>query len=226
MFMEQVKNLIVRFKNTIDKEELPMFRGAIVNTMENANILFHNHKENGLRYAYPLIQYKRINKQAAIVCIGEGTDAIGEFFSNCQFDIHLGSREIKLEVESVKAGQTTIQLWDTSFPYYINKWMPLNQENYKQYMEQESLADKYAMLEKILVGNILSFSKSMDIHFEKQVVCKITDISLPSVIEYKGVKMTAFNAEFKTNISLPSFIGLGKGVSLGFGTITRVHKEK
>jgi hypothetical protein len=30
---------------------------------------------------------------------------------------------------------------------------------------------------------------------------------------------------FKTNITLPDFIGLGKGASLGFGTLFRMEKK-
>lgn len=31
--------------------------------------------------------------------------------------------------------------------------------------------------------------------------------------------MLGFDIQFRTNVRLPEFIGLGKGVSLGFGTI-------
>jgi hypothetical protein len=33
----------------------------------------------------------------------------------------------------------------------------------------------------------------------------------------------SFDAEFKTNVSLPDYIGLGKGVSLGMGTVVRKY---
>ena len=219
--MNKLKMLVIRFKNLINQEELSFFRGAIISTMENANILFHNHEENKFRYSYPLIQYKRINKCAAIVCIGEGTETIGEFFSNCNFDVNIGKRKTTLEIASVKAFQSIVQIWDDLLTYRINKWLPLNQENYLQYMNLESIVDKYAMLEKILVGNILSFAKGIGLHIDKQVICKITDIDDQYIINYKDVNMTAFNAKFKSNISIPNFAGLGKGVSLGFGTITK-----
>jgi hypothetical protein len=219
--MEKQKILTIRFKNVIAQDEISLFRGAIIHTMENANILFHNHEEGKYRYAYPLIQYKRIHKYAAIVCIGEGTEAIGAFFSSCNFDINIGNKQMKLEIDSVKAYQVITQIWDSQFSYRINKWLPLNQENYERYTSIEILAEKYAMLEKILVGNILSFAKGIGIRLEQQVVCKITDISDQYILKYKNVDMTAINARFKCNFSIPDYIGLGKGVSLGFGTVTR-----
>lgn len=222
--MEKVKVLVVRFSNEIMREEIPLFRGAIVNAIENADLLFHNHEEGGqLRYSYPLIQYKRINQKAAIVCLGEGTDAIGQFFSSCNFDVALGERQVKLEVESVNAYQHLIQIWDSEFTYHIRRWLPLNKENYEAYCKEESLAGRYAMLERLLAANILSFAKGMGIHFEGQVVARITQMDDPRLQYYKGVKLMSFDAEFKTNVSLPDYIGLGKGVSLGMGTVVRKY---
>lgn len=222
--MEKIKILVVRFGNEIKREEIPLFRGAVLNATENADLLFHNHEEGGqLRYSYPLIQYKRINQKAAIVCLGEGTDVIGQFFSSCNFDVALGERQVKLEVESVNAYQHLIQIWDNEFTYHIRRWLPLNKENYAAYCQEESLASHYAMLERLLAANILSFAKGMGIHFEGQVTARITQMDEPRLHYYKGVKLMSFDAEFKTNVSLPDYIGLGKGVSLGMGTVVRKY---
>lgn len=223
----QVNILRVKFANELSPNEIPLFRGAVIHAMNDANVLFHNHlEEDRLRYAYPLIQYKRIGGKAAMVCVGEGTEAIGEFFAGCNFDVCFGDKEVTLEVESVKAERCLVQLWDTMFTYRIRKWLPLNQENHEKYLAMESLADKFAMLERMLTGNILSFAKGVDIHFEKQVECKITAIEEPRFVTYKGVKMMAFDAEFKSNVSLPDFVGLGKGVSLGMGTVVKKKEEE
>ncbi|MFA6769126.1 MAG: CRISPR-associated endonuclease Cas6 [Parabacteroides sp.] len=220
-----MKTLLIQFRNTISQKEIPQFRGAIIHTMNDADILFHNHEDEKFRYAYPLIQYKQINKCAAILCVDEGTEAIGEFFSNCNFDVSIGSKAMNLQIKSVKAYQTLVQIWSERFHYSISKWLPLNQENYQQYRQLESLTDKYAMLEKILVGNILSFTKGVNIHLDSQVICKITDIDKPYSINYKGIKMIAFNASFISNVSLPDYLGLGKGVSLGNGIVLNHHDE-
>lgn len=225
--MERIKVLTVRFVNEIMREEVPLFRGAIINAMEDANLLFHNHEEDGrLRYAYPLIQYKRINQKAAIVCLGEGTEAIGQFFSSCNFDLKLGERLVKLEVETVNAHQHLIQIWDSEFTYHIRRWLPLNQDNYAAYCKEESLAAKYALLERLLTANILSFAKGIGVRFEGQVVTRIIQMDEPQTQNYKGVKLMSFDAEFKSNVSLPDYIGLGKGVSLGMGTVVRKYERK
>ena len=209
------------------REEIPLFRGAVIGAMEHSDVLFHNHEEGDrLRYAYPLVQYKRIHQKAAIVCIGEGTEAIGQFFASCNFDVMLGNRKMKLEVESVNASQSLVQIWNDLFVYRIRRWLPLNQENYDLFLKEDSLATRCAMLERVLTGNILSFAKGIDIHFEQQVTAKITHLDEPRAQYYKGVKLMGFDAEFKTNVSLPDYIGLGKGVSLGMGTVVRKRERK
>ncbi len=225
--MKKIKILIIRFENEISFSETECFRGAILQLIGQDNILFHNHLgENKYNYIYPCIQYKRIGGKAAIVCLEEGTEAIGQFFAVGSFNVRVGEREVTLEVERIQAHQTLVQVWENMFTYRIRKWLPLNQENYAKYLALDSLAEKYAMLETLLTGNILSFAKGVGIHFEKQVECKITEIDEQRLITYKGVKMMAFDAEFKCNVSLPDYIGLGKGVSLGMGMVVRKYDDK
>ncbi len=224
--MNKQKILIIGFANEIKREEIHLFRGAVINAMQNANLLFHNHdSEDKLRYSYPLIQYKRIHRKAAIVCIGEGTEVIGEFFSAGKFDVLIGNRPVTLEVDSVKANQSIIQIWQDDFTYRIRTWLPLNQINYGMYSRLDGIAEKYSFLERMLTGNILSFAKGVGIHFDKQVQCCITAADEPRLTRYKGVKMMSFDVEFKSNVSLPDYIGLGKGVSLGCGTVVRKYEK-
>jgi hypothetical protein len=81
-------------------------------------------------------------------------------------------------------------------------------------------------MERILTGNILSFAKGVNIHFEEELVCSILDIIPKGAMRYKGIHFESFDALFKINVSLPNYIGLGKGVSHGFGTIMRMNDNK
>ncbi len=213
--------LSIQFANEIKSQEIPLFRGAVIGALDSSNILFHNHKEDGFRYSYPLIQYKRKDGKAMIICIGEGTEAIGCFFQNANLEVSIGTRMIKLEISDLKAYQFITQIWNDLFTYRINRWMPLNKENYEIFRSNDSIADRYAMLENILTGNILSFAKGIGVFFDKEVICKITDINEPHLVQYKDTKMMIFNATFKSNVSLPDYIGLGKGVSIGYGEIRK-----
>lgn len=221
--MNQTKIITIRFKNSISSTDIEAFRGAVINALQDKDILFHNHnlQDKGFRYSYPLIQYKRINKKAAIFCLEDGTESIGKFFLDSDMILNLNGEVYKFEVESVKAYNHLIQVWNSNFRYTIRKWLALNQENYELYNKLESVAEKSAFLENILKANILSLAKGLDIFFEKQVECKITRLSEPRITRYKNVKMTMFDAEFLTNVSIPDYAGLGKGVSVGYGMAVR-----
>ena len=132
---------------------------------------------------------------------------------------------MQLEIESVTPKTYVVQVWDSEFKYRIRNWLPLNTENYKKYIQLEAISDKVIFLEKILIGNILSFAKGMGIDIQNEISCKMITISEPKPIKAKDVKMMAFDAEFKTNISLPDYMGLGKHASLGFGTVVREYNK-
>lgn len=223
-----IKILIIRFKNEISLLEIPFFRGAILNALHGeANLLFHNHiGESSFRYSYPLIQYKRIQGKASIVCLKEGTEVIGQFFSEGTFALNIGNRFVKMELESVLPRKCLIQTWNSMFKYRIRRWIPLNSENYQKYKVMESISEKISFLEGILVANLLSFSKGMGIYMEKEIQCKLTSLHDPFLIKNKGVKLMAFDIEFITNMSLPDYIGIGKNASIGYGIITHVRNEK
>ncbi|MDD2636807.1 MAG: CRISPR-associated endonuclease Cas6, partial [Bacteroidales bacterium] len=59
----------------------------------------------------------------------------------------------------------------------------------------------------------------------KEVKVQITNINKEYARNFKGVKMHTINAEFKTNVLLPNYLGLGKGVSIGFGTVKSKSKN-
>ena len=61
--------------------------------------------------------------------------------------------------------------------------------------------------------------KGLNIKLDDEVSLDITWLSDSKVLRYKGVLMTAFNAVFRCNVSIPNNISLGKSASLGFGTV-------
>jgi hypothetical protein len=224
--MMNIKVLTIRFHNELKQSEVPLFRGAVVNMLKNNNILFHNHTEEGFRYAYPLIQYKRINGKAAIVCIEEGTESIGEFFNSFQDTVYIGREKARLELNTVKAERIAVQSWEYMFSYSIRKWLPFNSENYEKYQQTSGLKEKFDMMERILTGNILSFAKGVGFYLEKKLICSIYNAEPKGSIHYKNISFEAFDIFFKVNFTLPNYIGLGKGASHGFGMLVRMNDSK
>lgn len=219
--IKEIKTLTVMYNATITHKEIVCFRGAVIKALgDNPNLLYHNHiDDSSYRFAYPLIQYKRINRKAAITCIEGGVDVIGQFLSETSEPLMIGRRETKIEVEKVIPEKVKIQISDSSQTYSLHQWLPLNSKNYEQYKNAEGIVDKIQILERVLTGNILSFLKGVGIHLEEHLDIHITDITKQDIIKYKGVIMMSFDIKFKANITLPSYIGIGKNASMGYGIL-------
>lgn len=223
---KKLSYLIILFRNSLSTYEIPAFRGAIISKVPADLTLFHNHIGDSLRYRYPLIQYKRIRGKAAIICVGEGTEAIGSFFSQADFRLKIGKREEDFVVESIRANQWLLQTWEAEFHYTLRKWLPFNGDNYNAYKQLEALTDKVEMLEHILIGNILSMCTGLGKYIESPITCKIVRIIEEQTYTFKGVKMQGFDIEFRTNIYIPDYLALGKGVSHGFGVIHKMNQKQ
>ncbi len=218
-----IQTSVVRLSTPIADEEIPLLRGAIIHIAENAP-LFHNHVNDGYRYSYPLIQYKKVGDETVIVGVGEGVKALDDLFSVRSHAVRLGKRFTLLKAAQVGKAVTSVQLADdASIVYKIRKYLPFNQENYALYCKMDSIVDQYQFIEKCLVGNILSFAKGMGLFFDSEVKVKLMSVDHTEHCVVKNVKMQGFDLTFKANVLLPNLIGLGKSVSLGFGMIAQLR---
>lgn len=223
--MPKLKFLKVQFDTQIEPYEIPAFRGAMIAKVGKENtLLFHNHiDEQKYHYAYPLVQYKTIYRRPTLVCLGEGVEVVHKFFEQQNWDLLIGEQMHKMPIHTLDMNQFMVQVWDKNFEYQIRNWLPITQSSHKEYGELEGMIDKIAFLEKKMVGHLLAFAKGISWKVAEQIEVKITDYQEPHLAKHKGVKLLAFNLKFKSNIFLPNYLGLGKGTSVGFGTVREVR---
>jgi hypothetical protein len=82
------------------------------------------------------------------------------------------------------------------------------------------------MLERILIGNILSFAKGIEWKIDQPIKLNITHVALERLNKMKDIKVAVLDIRFNCNVALPDWIGLGKGVSKGFGIINQIRNMK
>lgn len=220
--MNTIRLATVLFDTKIASAEIPYFRGSVIRLSEG-NALFHNHCAEGFHYAYPLVQYKRIKGCAALMGINQGAEALAELFGGRpSLSFSLGNRQTVMNVAVIRSEKFAVVCDEVSRAYAISRWLPLNGTNYRIYQQTESLAERISMLEKILVGNILSFAKGVGIFFERPVICRVQQLEASGLVDYKGVELMSFSARFSCNVSLPEDIGLGKSASMSNGIVKRL----
>lgn len=222
--MTTIKTLTIKFNTPLQRTEIPLFRGAIIAAIPSNNILFHNHSDNGFRYRYPLIQYKRIGGKAAIVCISDGVEAIGELLTIPDLCVNIGKKNIELRIEYVEAEEVEIEKSETCIDYQLRDWLALNEINYALFLETDALITRIKMLERILVGNILSFLKGIGVRIDYPLKPMIKEYKINNITNFKHIKLTSMDIDFSINIMLPNQIGIGKHSSIGAGILTRKNK--
>ena len=221
--MKKIKIFDVVFTNEIEGYEIEAFRGAIAKLVGFENTFFHNHiSDTKVAYSYPLIQYKTNKRQAGFSFIAQGVEEAKSFFTSKNWEISISGRKMKLEIDTMHLRNAYLDVANEISKYKIQKWMPLNQENFKKYIGLKSPLEKVEMLESILKGNILSMGKSLDWKIKNQIKMSIQEVFDEKKIVFKKNSVITLDLMFESNAILPSNIGLGKGVSHGFGIIERI----
>lgn len=217
----QLNQTIIRFPEidlrTRDGHKL---RGYFGNLFKERSALLHNHMGNGeFRYDYPQVQYKVINQTPVLLGIKDGAELLTDLFLKIK-ELNIGGEIYQVRQKNIEGKQIDVGITDTSRSYkFETLWMALNQKNHDKYKISDDL-ERQHQLERILIGNMLSFFKTADHFIEEQIQVKGT--FKEKVTRFKNNRMLAFEGIFTTNVVLPEFIGLGKAVSRGFGTIRKV----
>lgn len=221
--MNTIQLVTALMETEMSSVEIPYLRGSMIRLSED-DPLFHNHNVDGFNYVYPLVQYRRINRCPAVIGINRGGDALLRLLENGEnFWLQLGNRRVKADAVTIRTEQVPVVCQEgAAYTYSISRWLPLNRDNYQMYQQQEALVDRIGMLEKILIGNILSFAKGVRIFFESPVECRILELVSTGLIQYKEVELMSFSAKFRCNVRLPELVGLGKAVSMNHGVVNCV----
>lgn len=219
--MEATNIAILRLKENLSSVGLRCFRGAIIELVGREHFYFHNHEANGLRYGYPLVQYKVIDRHVNIIGIGEAAMDVMKLVEKFPASLNIGKEEIEFHVQDCSLTPYIPEMEDAPKLYRLSHYIALTDDNFKKYQSMLALTDKVNLLEKIITGNILSFLKGIGYHAGEQIECAITQMKEPVEQSYKHVKFYTFDLMFVSNMELPDGIALGKSGSMGFGTLSR-----
>lgn len=222
--MSRTRYLHIIFSEPIQAYDIPKFRAAVIEKTKRESTLFHNHiDDNSFIYRYPLIQYKVTDKKASMICLAEATEDIHYLLKQKKFDFRIGKETLDYEIDDVRLKYERIQTWDETFAYNIHNWMALNQDNYREFQNLDSLIDRMQFLEQLLEKHIRLFMEAMGAEEPVPLKVKLQEIKGDKHIEYKGVFHLTFSLNFTSNLSIPNYVGLGKGVSVGFGIVKKIN---
>ena len=197
-------------------------RGFIGNKFSEYGLLHNHYNNDKFLFTYPLVQYKIIDNNIHILGIGKGADILKKISAEIDY-FDLDKRYyVKEKIISEKKADIKPSSEEKHYKF-VTPWLGLNTKNYPKYMTLKTWKEKKELINKILVGNLLSMSKGLGIIVNKKLYAK-THFE-PKQVQYKSVYMTAFTGEFKIHYDIPDYFGLGKGVSHGFGCVKQIIDE-
>lgn len=185
------------------------------------NPLFHQHlQKNKLAYRYPLIHYLVLDGKAIVFGIKSGADEVSKLFNEID-EIIIGTEKFNILDKQLTIKSHAFTVTDDFKQYrFVTPWLALNEGNFLKF-KQANWVTRKQMLARILIGNVLSALKGLDITVEKKIFAKI-DYVKPVTCSLKGSILTGFYGRFAINLDLPPLFGIGKSVSRGFGAISEV----
>jgi hypothetical protein len=217
-----VRLLSVAFDTPIEPWELPAFRAAVAHKAGLEHDMYHNHdnENGGFHYRLPLIQYKQDHGRPMLVCLNEGIEELHHFFSQPDWTLNLNGREAPIRIAKLQVKQCQLGVSDRQYRYHIRHWIGLRDDNYGIYTRLDGALERLYLLERTLQNQVISLLEQLDCqHPERPVSVKIQKIKDERWVSFKKVKVMAFSLEFSANVALPDYVGLGKGVSLGWGVV-------
>lgn len=169
------------------------------------------------RFLYPRVQVKILNEQIYIVGLSEGVDSILSLvkrletldFGNITFQVH----DVDLEEHDDQFRPITKLIRYR----FITPWVALNQTTGSRYRFLSN-EERVSFLNRLLGQNIVFLSREMGLELEDNVYTKVSLSSLfPKPVDENN--WGAFSGEFRANFVLPNYLGIGNGITRGYGTI-------
>lgn len=214
----QITQTTIQFPDIeLQTRDAHKLRGYFGNLFRDHSPLLHNHYADGAsRYAYPLVQYKVIDKTPVLVGFQEGAELLVSLFLKIK-EIDIEGQKFPVMAKNIQQKQVELavnqQLYNYSFKTF---WIALNQDNHRKYL-QLSETEKTQFLNRQLQNNILSFYKGLSYRTAERImaVARVKE----NTTHLKDQPLLVFSGEFTSNAFIPQLAGIGKSVSRGFGTV-------
>ena len=175
------------------------------------------------KYLYPRVQVKILNEKIYFLGIAEGVSAVKSLVDNFKAldfgNITFNIKDIIIDENGLFKQSDHINRYK-----FITPWVALNRTNIKKFFKASS-SQKRKFLCELLTRNLIFLTSEFKIDVDEKI---LTDIELEdkSLSGFNENRDVSFEGSFLTNFLLPDFIGLGNGITRGYGSIKHEQKIK
>jgi len=186
--------------------------------------LFHNKRSDGKSLARgSRIQFKVINGELYILGIGEGAEFLESFHWPDQITFPIGYTGKKIIMSKYLVDVINADFEETDFMSYrtLTPYLALNQSAYEHFKELGE-DERRIFIEQRLQNHILSAAKWCGVWLNHRVKTQLIQMRRVKSVEVKkSLKFVGMDVMFETNTHIPDFIGIGRFVSRGYGTVVK-----
>lgn len=220
---DPIKCLSLTFDLPLQPRQVAQWRGAFVEMAGLEEDILHNHQPGKEKYfyRYPLVQYRSMRGKAGLFALAGGVDSLQTVLSAGSWRIRWEDRETPLQMDSLRMSEFFPVMLEEPQTLRLRNYLPFNDAKYAEWQTTAGLLARVALFEKLLTGHLLAFASGLNWRIpDRGLQAVVLDIERTFSLPLHGVSRPAFDLLFQTNIKLPFGVGLGKGVSHGFGTVS------
>ncbi|MGQ9679042.1 MAG: CRISPR-associated endonuclease Cas6 [bacterium] len=217
---------VLKLTLTIDRDlslnDAEKVRGYLGNIFWSDPIVHHHHQNGSFLYQYPRLQYKIVEGSCVLIGFKEGIEVLKKVFSDLQA-VNINGDWQRIFARSIESYSSPFGESSEPVTYtFLTPWLALNEENYEKFQCLGSWKRRRELIKKILIGNILSLAKSLNYTVTQPLNAEIGAMRKTRVL-LKRTPFFGFLGKFSVNFEIPDYLGLGKSVARGFGTIKKCN---
>ena len=214
----EVRTVAVRIFTDKPVRKTPyQVKGVMMNQFPDEEIVPMLDGSYRQKFLYPRVQVKILNEQIYIVGINEGVDSIKAIAQKMDF-LDFGNITFQVLDNEIEEHGNRFQPVSKLIRYrFVTPWVALNQTTGYRYRYLNN-ADRVNFLNRLLGQNIVFMAREMGMELEENIFTKVTLSSLfPRQVDENN--WGAFDGEFRANFVLPNYLGIGNGITRGYGAI-------
>ncbi|MCB0630732.1 MAG: CRISPR-associated endonuclease Cas6 [Saprospiraceae bacterium] len=219
--------LAATFDLPLESRDIPRWRSAWAEMAGFEHDRFHNHKpgDEGVIYRYPLVQYRVRRGRAAIMALDQATMDVQQALTAKAWEITWDYQPLEIGLEDLRLETYELHLDRQSHEYRLRSYLPFNDRNFDRWNKAPNLIARIRLLESLIAGHLLNFATGVGWKIPGRFDVELLHLDRAYTRPLHEIQRPAFDLVFKTNLFVPAGIGLGKGVSHGYGLLLPMRKE-
>ena len=216
--LSNIESVVVRIVTDKPVRKTPyQVKGVFMKQYPNEPVISMINGKNREKYLYPRVQVKILNEQIFLIGLKEGVDPVLSLKEKIQ-TLDFGNISFNVLDNESDLSENQLRMTDRLMHYrFLTPWVALNQSTGSKFRKIKK-QEKIKFLNILLAQNLIFIIKEFGSVVGEKVYTKIIVPSLfPKSVDEK--RWGSFSGEFKTNFLLPSYIGIGNGLTRGYGTI-------